>query len=519
MVVSIFDNLTSQHYQPVNVDLELANDCARFHNDPLGWVLWAFDWGHNELKGRHGPEDWQREFLQDWGDWLCANPFDGVLPVGPFRTATKSGHGIGKSALVSWIILFILSTRPKSKGVVTANTGDQLRTKTWAELAKWKALCLTGHWFEQNATSLQHRAWPEDWRVDAQTCREENSESFAGLHAATSSPFYIFDEASAVPDKIWEVAEGGLTDGQSFFFAFGNPTRSSGAFYEKFGNSYWRNITVDSRTVAHTNKEVFRQWAEMWGEDSDFFRVRVKGEFPRAGDMQFIPTDLVVEARRRGPGRYLGTDPLVCGIDMARGGEDSCYIVFRRGKDAKSEKTYQIPGERARDSMQVVSKLMLLLNDHKPDHIFIDATGIGGPVADRLRQLGYSVVDVNFGGKADDDRHFRNKTAEMGYRLRQWLTDGGAIPDDGKLEKELTTRLFWHDKDGRLVVEPKDEGKEHQGMKKRLGFSPDWGDALYLTFAHEVPSLMFERGSRDVAPHARDYVAQQQARRHPLDRV
>ncbi|EBI0451191.1 terminase, partial [Salmonella enterica subsp. enterica serovar Cerro] len=186
--------------------------------------------------------------------------------VEAYRCATSSGHGIGKSALTAWVILYIMSTRPFCKGVVTANTSEQLRTKTWGELGKWKKRCITGHWFEYNNgkgnMNIYHVDHMESWRCDGQTCREENSESFAGLHAANSSPFYIFDEASAVPDKIWEVAEGGLTDGEPFWFAFGNPTRNTGRFRECFRKfkHRWRRKQIDSRLAKMTNKELIEEW-------------------------------------------------------------------------------------------------------------------------------------------------------------------------------------------------------------------------------------------------------------------
>lgn len=486
----------NDYFTPEAYDLELADMCSRFHYDPLGWARWAFDWGHGELAGFDDLDEWQIDWLDWYGQELRARRFDGRTAVAPTRAVTASGHGIGKSALVSILILFIMSTRPFAKGIVTANTGDQLRTKTWGELAKWRALCITGHWFELNSgkgsLSMHHKSWSETWRVDAQTCREENSEAFAGLHSATSTPFYIFDEASAVPDKIWEVAEGGLTDGEPLFAAFGNPTRNTGAFCDKFSSKIWHHIKVDSRTARMPNKKLLQEWIDEHGVDSDFVRVRVRGEFPRAGDMQFIPGDVAAEARRRAPGRYLQDDPLICGVDVARGGDDNCVIQFRRGKDAKSTKTYIIPGEKSRDSMAVISKLVMVFSRHKPDHIFVDETGLGGPIVDRLRQLGYPVTGVNFGGVADDEKKFKNKTAEMGWHCRRWLMDGGAIPNNGQLEKELTAREFYHDDKDKLVLERKKD------MKKRLGCSPDWGDALYLTFAHEVPSLDHGREARDM---------------------
>jgi hypothetical protein len=494
--------MSSPFHKFDDFELQLADECSQFYNNPLGWVLWAFDWDHGDLSGFDGPDIWQREFLSRWGDEIKDRGFNGILPVLPIRFTTASGHGIGKSALTAWIILFIMSTRPYAKGIVTANTGDQLKTKTWSELGKWKERCLTGHWFEYNSgkgsLSMYHKSFPESWRVDGQTSRDENSEAFAGLHAANSTPFYLFDEASRISRKIWEVAEGGLTDGEPMFFAFGNPTRNDGVFYDTFHtlSHRWIQFRVDSRTAKMTNKGLIKTWEDDWGEDSDFFRVRVRGLFPRAGDMQFIPSDVTHAAMKRGSGQYLSDEPLIMGFDVSRGGEDSCVIQMRRGKDANSEKVYIIPGEKSRDSMVVVSKLIMVIDRHKPDVIFIDATGIGGPIGDRLRQLGYNAIDVHFGGVADDDTKFKNKTAEMGYRCRQWLIEGGSIHDNPELEKQLTNREYGHDDKDRLVLERKID------MRTRLGYSPDWADALYLTFAQAVPKLKTARNEFDgMRPH------------------
>lgn len=495
---------SSDNFSPSQLDLLLAEECSKFYADPYGWVMWAFEWDRDDLTGFTGPDQWQKDVLQEIGKEVEKRGFDGVNPVDPIREATASGHGIGKSALTAWLILWIMSTRPNAKGTVTANTSDQLRTKTWGEVGVWRTRCLVGHWFEYNNTrggmALYHKSYPEAWRTDAQTCREENSEAFAGQHRANSTSFYIFDEASAVPDKIWEVAEGGLTDGEPMFFAFGNPTRNTGAFHDCFDDlkGRWHLRQIDSRTAARTNKKLIDQWIDDWGIDSDFVKVRVLGEFPSAGDMQFMPGDVVRKSMDANIGRYLGDDPLICGIDLARGGDDDCRIGFRRGQDAKSEKSYRIPGEHSRDSMQVVSKLIMLLDRHKPDVSFLDATGLGGPIGDRLRQLGYHVIDVHFGGDADDKKLYRNKTAEMGARFRQWMMDGGAIPDDRELRAQLVGRQYWHNEKDQLVVERKDD------FKKRLGASPDWADQLYLTFAQSVPQRATPRGNLDHIPGQRD---------------
>lgn len=481
-------------------DVVLAEEVSQFYDDPLGFVMFAFDWGEGELEGFDGPDQWQIDILIDIGEAVKDRGFNGVDPVDPIKFATSSGHGIGKSALTAWLILWVMSTRPRSRGVVTANTVDQLKTKTWAELGKWHKRCITAHWFEVTNTSIYHIKLSDSWRVDCMTSREENSEAFAGLHCADSTPWYIFDEASAIPNTIWEVAEGGLTDGEPMMFVFGNPTRNNTKFFDCFHENKhrWNTRRIDSRTAKMTNKRLLQEWLDDYGEDSDFFRVRVKGEFPSAGEMQFLDSDLVTMGMNREPGGYIPDEPLICSVDIARGGGDDTRIGFRRGKDAITERYYRITAQDTRDSMKVVSKICMVLDRHKPDITFFDATGIGGPVADRLRQLGYNVIDIHFGAEADDKSKYANKTAEMADRLRQWLLSGGALPKDQQLHKELTSREFGHNEKDQLVMEKKKD------IKKRLGFSPDWADQIYLTFAQAVPKLDHPRGQVDATQWARD---------------
>jgi hypothetical protein len=486
------------------LDIRLAQECAEFYSDPVGWVYWAFDWGHGDLQGQSGLDVWQEEYLSSVGAEVALKGFDGVNPVMPIRRATASGHGIGKSALVAMLILWLMSTRAHAKGIVTANTSDQLRTKTWGELAKWKKRCIVGHWFEYNngkgSMSMYHRAHSETWRVDGVTCREENSEAFAGLHNSTSTPFYIFDEASAVPNSIWEVAEGGLTDGEPMIHAFGNPTRATGRFREAFSDSRWTTQQIDSRRARQTNKILIQEWIDAYGIDSDFVRVRVLGMFPKASDMQYFPTDVVQNAMRIPTPRLLPDEPLVCGIDYSRGGSDKCVIQFRRGKDARSEKRYEIPGSKTRDSIKLAALITTVLDRHRPDHIFGDVGSMGGPINDRLRQLGYDILDVGFGENAQDEQLYADRTSEMSYRLLEWLLNGGALPFVNELEQDLTAREFTHDKRDRLIMESK------KMMKRRLGRSPDDMDALLLTFASKVAVSLPEGVQRGLeAPGHRDH--------------
>lgn len=213
-------------------DAELAEFVGQFYADPLGFVEACYPWGEpGPLKDHDGPDTWQREHLIWIGEEVTARGFDGLHAVAPIRSTVSSGHGIGKSVEVAWIVDWIMSTRPHCQGTVTANTFTQLQTKTWAAIQRWTKLCLTGHWFAINADRMYHPSFKESWFCALQSSREENSEAFAGQHAADSTSFYIVDEASAVADGILEVAEGGLTDGEPMIFLYGNPTRNTGKFH------------------------------------------------------------------------------------------------------------------------------------------------------------------------------------------------------------------------------------------------------------------------------------------------
>jgi hypothetical protein len=332
---------------------------------------------------------------------------------------------------------------------------------------------------------MYHNDHKESWFCALQSSKEENSEAFAGQHAADSTSFYIFDEASAIADKIFEVAEGGLTDGEPMIFLFGNPTRSNGKFYRIcFGaeRERWHSTIVDSRTSRFTNKQQISEWQQDYGEDSDFFRVRVRGLAPRASDAQFIGSDLVFAAQQR-TAQAFSDDPLVCGLDVARGGGDRCVFRFRRGVDASTIPPIIIPGEQSRDSMRLVTVAADVLgrtyDGRKVTTLFVDGTGIGGPICDRLRQMGHkNVMEIQFGAESPDPK-LANMRAFMWAKLREWLPKG-AIDKSSTLETDLTGPGYHHDKRDRLVLESK------ESMKARELASPDDGDALALTFAAPI---------------------------------
>ena len=462
--------------------IALADEMARFYDDPLGFVMFVFPWGEGQLAGFDGPDKWAVDMFNDLAADVKARQFDGITAVDPIMYSVASGHGIGKSAMVAWLILWIMATRPFCKGVVSANSYVQLRTKTWSELAKWCSLSIVKDWFVINSSSgsmsIHHREHKETWRADAQSSDEHNSEAFAGLHAATSTPFYIIDEASGVHEKVYEVSEGGMTDGSPMHFSFGNPTRGSGRFYEnmlgKHRHRYNRRF-IDSRDVGITNKKVFEEWIEAYGIDSDFVKTRILGQFPSLSDMQFISTDSV-RACIMHEVVVQDHDPLVMGVDVARFGSDQSVIWLRQGRDAESQGIHTYRGV---DTMTLAAEISKYAGQKRPDTIFIDGGGVGGGVIDRCRQIGLDVVEVNFGGKATQ-AGYANMRAQMWGNLREAIGDGLRLPDDEDIVRDLTGLEYNYNLKNDIMLEKKSDAR------KRGLSSPDLGDALALTYAYPV---------------------------------
>lgn len=462
---------------------ELLIQLASFTNDPVGFVYWAFDWGQGELEGQDGPEDWQIEILQQLGAGL-------ISLEGAIQLARTSGHGIGKSALVSWIILWAISTFEDTKGVVTANTENQLKTKTWAELAKWYRLFVAKSLFKMTATAL-FSADPEHektWRIDMVPWSERNTEAFAGLHNQSRRILVVFDEASAIPDVIWETTEGALTDRntQIIWAVFGNPTRNKGRFRECFAGGRfahrWKSKAIDSRSVRFTDKAQIERWVKDYGEDSDFVRIRVRGVFPRIDAVSFISYESALAAVDRKV-EFFDYEPRICGVDVARFGDDASVIMCRQGRSAR-----HIPMQtfRGLDTQQLAAKIATFFLQHKCQICMVDGGGVGGGVIDRLRVLRIPVVEVDFGSRAegtnlDDGSRYSNKRAEIWGAVRNWL-ETGSIPrevdgqDASTIDELIAPNYFITDKEEIRLESKRD-------MRSRGVASPNWADALACTFA------------------------------------
>jgi len=461
-------------------------------------VLLTFPWGAKGTPLEHftGPRKWQREVLRELGEAIKAN--DGKIDYDTFRMATSSGRGIGKSALVSWLVIWMLSTRIGGSVIVSANSEAQLRSVTWAEITKWLSMSLNSHWFEVSATRLMPAKWLTElverdlkmgtryWGVEGRLWSAENPDSYAGVHNM-AGVMLVFDEASGIDDAIWSVASGFFTENtpNRFWLAFSNPRRNSGYFYECFNSKrdFWRNKIVDARSVEGTDKQVYQQIIDEYGADSSQAHVEVYGQFPNASDDQFIGSIIVDEAMKRERVKDQSA-PIVIGVDPARFGSDSTVIAVRQGRDIIAIKRH-----KGDDTMETVGRVIEAIEEYKPAMVVVDEGGLGAGVVDRLKEQRYKIRGVNFGSKSKNPLMWGNKRAEMWGEMREWLKTA-SIPSDRYLKSDLIGPLMKPDSRGTIFLESKKD------MKSRGLASPDAADAIAVTFAFPVA----HRGTVDPGP-------------------
>lgn len=481
-----------------DLEMQLVDDIARFTHDPYGYVLYAFPWGEEgtDLAHAKGPRQWQAEDLQEIGAHL-QNPETRHQPL---MLARASGHGIGKSALISMITKWGMDTCEDCKVVVTANTENQLRTKTWPEIAKWQRLSITEDWFTSTKTAIYSNdaSHSQAWRADAIPWSENNTEAFAGLHNERKRIILIFDEASNIADLVWEVAEGALTDANTeiIWIAFGNPTRNSGRFRECFRKfrHRWKTKQIDSRTVEGTNTEQMKKWVEDYGEDSDFVKVRVRGQFPSASETQFIPSGLTDAA----VGRVITEAQVahaatVIGVDPSHQGKDPAVIYLRRGLHCKKLGEYQ----RTTDDVLFAKTVADFEDQYKADAVFIDY-GYGTGLKSVGDNWGRNWQLIQFGGGSTDPE-MANKRGEMYNSAKKYLKDGGQL-DSQNLADELSAPEYKvRLKDSRKVLQDKEE------VKELLGRSPNDADAFVLTFAFPVVKKQSAAPGQEMGHSETDY--------------
>ena len=435
----------------------VARELKRWGDDPRRFVRKALG---------AEPEPWQDQVL-------------GAIAGGQRRIAIRSGHGVGKTALEAWLILWFGMTRLDAKIPATAPTAHQLVDLLWGEAAKWRR-CLAER-LPELGEAIDMRAdrivfGPQGSAAYARTARRDQSEALQGFHA--SSLMFVIDEASGIDDRVFEVAEGALSTPGALVVMAGNPTRASGYFHRAFTRDrqrWWttRVACADSGLVAPDYAEGM---AAAYGADSNVYRVRVLGEFPRAEDDCVIPLDLAEGAVLR------DVDPVahraLWGVDVARFGDDRTALSKRRGNVVPEPvKTWQ-----GKDTMQVAGLVKAEWDAtpraSRPVEILVDAIGIGAGVADRLRELGLPARGVNVAEQPAARERYPRLRDELWFQLREWLEARDCrLPGDEALIGEIAGPRYAIDSTGRMKVESKDE------MKRRGLQSPDRADALCLTFA------------------------------------
>lgn len=459
-------------------------------DDPEMFVMFVYPWGQKNtpLANFKGPRKWQREVLRRIRDFIRENK--GKLSqdqlIDALRDSTVSGRGVGKSALVSWLVHWMITTRIGSSVVVSANSENQLRKVTWGELTKWVTMSLNAHWWEPTATALNPAQWLTElverdlqkgtryWGAEGKLWSEENPDSYAGVHNMDGM-MVVFDEASGIPDSIWSVAAGFFTENilDRYWFAFSNGRRNTGYFYEAVEGSkrdFWGSRKIDARDVEGTDKAIYDQIIAEYGEDSDEARVEVYGDFPKSGEDQFIGPFLVDDAMKRERHKDM-TAPIVIGVDPARGGMDSTVIAVRQGRDIIAIKRY-----KGDDTMTTVGNVIDAIEEFKPILTVIDEGGLGYGILDRLTEQRYKVRGVNFGSKSKTPMMWGNKRAEMWGAMRDWLKTA-SIPQDRILKNDLVGPMKKPNSAGIIFLEGKKE------MKARGLASPDAADAIAVTFA------------------------------------
>ena len=439
---------------------------------------------------RIGPAEFAREVLG-------ARPTEQQLQGGRAvverrRVSIRSGHGTGKSAFMSWCVMWFMACYFPCKIPCTAPTAHQLDDVLWSELAKWHRVMASrfpalSSEFSWSKSGYRMSSSPNESFAVPRTARKEHPEALQGFHS--DNILFLIDEASGVPDVVFEVAEGALSTEGAFVVMVANPTRQSGYFFDSHHKmrSDWAALHWNGEDSPNVSRQYVETMAKKYGRNSPVFKVRVLGEFVAAAD-GVISLELCEAARLREVAVNAAA-PVVWGLDVARFGDDSTALAKRQGN-------HQLAPVRewwGKDTMQTAGLIKAEWDatpaERRPRAINVDVIGIGAGVVDRLRELELPVVGVNVAEsesarqvaaqKDDTELSFNRLRDELWWRGREWLEARDCkMADDEETIAELTTPTYSILSNGRIQVERKDELKS-RGVK-----SPNRADAWLLTF-HE----------------------------------
>ena len=446
--------------QPENPYLDFLR---RYRSDPTGFV-------EQVLKVKAQP--WQAELLQ-------------AVQDGERKISIRSGHGVGKSTAAAWLMLWYLITRFPVKIVVTAPTSAQLFDALFAELRRWineLPLALKDV-LEVKNDRVSHKSAPSECFISARTSRAETPEALQGVHS--DNVLLICDEASGIPESVFEAAAGSMSGTNAATILLGNPTRSSGFFFDTHNshNADWWTRRVSCADSPLVSEQYVQEMLSRYGEESNAFRVRVLGDFPARDDDTVIPLELVESAQTRDV-QVSDDEPIIWGLDVARFGSAASVLCKRQGR-----KIFATESWRGLDLMQltgaVVAEFEACQPRQEPQQICVDSIGVGGGVCDRLRELGLPAVGINTAESPSLRTTYMNLRAELWFKLKGWLEARDvSLPYDDQLLSELVAVKYKFTSSGKLQIESKDD------MRRRGLASPDAADAVCLAFATEATTVM-----------------------------
>ena len=456
--------------------MDFATSIAKFRKDPTLFVT-------NILNA--DPDEWQSEVMA-----AVANGDRGV--------SIRSGHGVGKTSCLSWLALWWISCHYHAKVVITAPTSAQLHDALLPEGKAWLKQSPEGFrdMFVIRSDRIELAADPERNFISARTSRAEQPDALQGVHA--EHVLLICDEASGVPESVYEAAGGSMSALHASMVLAGNPVRSSGYFYDTFHklSDRWTNFHVSCEETPRVSEEYVDECKLRYGEESNTYRVRVLGEFPKGDDDTVISMDLTDGAINRDvmPTQY---SPTAWGVDVARFGSDASALCKRKGNAV----TEPIRLWRGLDTMQLTGAIKAEYDTatEKPEEIFVDAIGLGAGVADRLRELGLPAYAINVSESPAMGDTYLNLRAELWYKAKGWLEGRDVrLPKDDRLKAELTTLRYTYTSSGKVKIESKKD------LKKRGVASPDAADAFVLTFASDAGTAIGGRSRRRSGKLKRD---------------